>query len=663
MLFALSNTALRFRFIVCACVVVLPLVSSNALAQPADDDTTGRVQIGELDPDEIPVIPETIVTAPSFPSQPLTPDTVVSAARTETPRSRVGSAITVITEEDLQRRGAVNLNDALRTVPGLDVVQSGGPGQATTIFIRGANGPHTKVLLDGIPLNDPGSPGRAFNPANFPLTNVERIEVLRGPQSTLYGSDAIGGVVNIITKRGSGPAKLTTSVSGGSFGTFNQTTGITGGSDRFWYALSGSWTKTDGYSAIDNRFGATEKDGYENGTLSGRTGFLLADDLDIDVVWRYTDADADIDGFNAMTFLPADTNGNLDTEDFFFRTQLKYRQLDDRMEHRVGYSRASFKRDDVRSPFGGFFDGDSDKFDYQVSLLTFDEQHFNHRITAGVEHYRENALQEGFTPNAQFSNGVFIENSFAINNEWFTNAGWRYDDYSRSGRRSTYRVTSRYAPQESGIAFHGSIGTGFRAPALSENAAGFGFNPNLRVEKSFGWDIGIEQQLFDGRAVLDVTYFRNDFTDLINFPFPTFVATNIDRAFSGGVEVLGSFRLTDQTNVTASYTNTKTRDESTQMPLLRRPRHKSHVGLDHRFWEDNANVSMNLRFNGDRNDFDTTLDEAMVLDLAGSVQLTDRVRAFVRVDNVTDARYEDVFAFRTPRLSAYGGFVVEFGGE
>jgi vitamin B12 transporter len=648
--------------------LLLVVFNRQAIAQPPappaeSDDETGRVNLGTLDPDEIPSIPETVVVAPTFPSQPLTPDTVVSASRTETLRSQVGSSMSVITESDIQRRGAQTLNDALRTVPGLDVVQSGGPGQPSTIFMRGANGPHTKVLLDGIPLNDPGSPTRSFNPANFPLANVERIEVLRGPQSTLYGSDAIGGVINIITKRGTGPAKLRTSVTGGSFGTYNQTADITGGSERFWYALSGSWYKTDGFSTVDGRFGATEKDGYENGTLSGRTGFLVTDDLDIDVVWRYTEADVDFDGFDFATFLPADSNGNLDSEEFFLRTQLKYRQLDGRLEHRAGYSRSSFKRDDARTFFGNFFDGDSNKFDYQLSLLTFDEQCFKHRVTAGVEHYRENAFQDGFTPTAQFSNGVFIENSFSINDEWFTNAGWRYDDFSRSGDRSTYRVTSRYAPKSTGTAFHGSIGTGFRAPALAEIAAGFGFNPNLRPEKSFGWDVGIEQQFLDGQAVLDVTYFRNDFTDLINFPFPTFVATNIDRAFSGGVEVLGSFEWDDQTSITASYTNTKTLDKTTQRPLLRRPRHKFNVGVNRRFLEDDANLSLNLRFNGDRPDFGTVLDEAMVLDIAGSLQLTDRVKLFARVDNATDAEYEEVFSFQTARLSAYGGVVIEFGGQ
>jgi vitamin B12 transporter len=517
------------------------------------------------------------------------------------------------------------------------------------------------VLLDGIPLNDPGSPTRSFNPANFSLANVERIEILRGPQSTLYGSDAIGGVINIITKRGTGPPKLRTSVSGGSFGTFNQTTDITGGTERFWYAFSGSWYQTDGFSAVDGRFGATERDSYENGTLSGRTGFLITDDLDVDVVWRYTDADVDFDGFDFATFSPADSNGNLDSEEFFFRTQLKYRQLDGRLEHRAGYSRSKLSRDDARSLFGKFFNGESDKVDYQASLLTIDEQCFKHRITAGVEHYRENAFQDGFGPTAQFTNGVFIENSFGVNDEWFTNAGWRYDDYSRSGNRSTYRVTSRYAPRETGTAFHGSIGTGFRAPALAEIAAGFGFNPNLRPEKSFGWDIGIEQSFMDGRAVLDVTYFRNDFTDLINFPFPTFVATNIDRAFSGGVELIGSFRLDDQTNITASYTNTKTLDKATQRPLLRRPRHKFNVGVNRQFLDNHANLSLNLRFNGDRADFGTVLDEAMVLDIAGSLQLTDRVRLFARIDNATDAEYEEVFSFQTPSLSAYGGVVIEFG--
>jgi len=211
---------------------VLGTTTQVAVAQPpadstSDDEAPGRVVIEQLsEPESAPLapaeteatLPEVTVTAP-FPRQPLGDDTVVSASPTETARRQVGSSVTVITEEDIQRCGSRTLNEILRTVPGFDVTSRGGPGQQTTIFTRGTNGSQTKVLLDGIPLNDPSSPNRAFDPANFLLDNVRRIEVLRGPQSSIYGSDAIGGVVNIVTRRGEGPTQVRTTHEGGSFGT------------------------------------------------------------------------------------------------------------------------------------------------------------------------------------------------------------------------------------------------------------------------------------------------------------------------------------------------------------------------------------------------------------------------------------------------------------
>jgi vitamin B12 transporter len=647
------------------------LTPDTVSAQPPDatvfdetaDATPGMVRIASLQ-DETPDVPETLpevtVTAP-FPRQPLDDDTVLSATATPVSRPQVGSSVTVITEEDIQRRGARTLNEILRTVPALDITSRGGPGQPTSIFTRGTNSSQTKVLLDGIPLNDPSGPSRAFDPSNFLLDNVQRIEVIRGPQSTLYGSDAIGGAINIVTRRGNGPAQIRTTQEGGSFGTYTQSTTLSGGSERFWYSFSGAWFKNDGFST--SSFG-TEDDGYENGTLSGRIGTLLTDDLDVDVSWRYIDADADFDGFLA------DAPRNIDTEAFFLRTQTTYTQLDGLLEHRAGYSLASYKKDD-RAGFQAFFDGESHQFDYRASLRTYDDDCFSHTLTGGVDHLREDVLQDtsnafiSFDPTAaQFATGVFAENQFEVADRWFTTAGYRYNDFSRAGHASTYRVTSRLLIPESDTALHGAIGTSFRAPALAEVAAGFGFNTALRPEESFGWEAGAEQQLFDGRVILDATYFRNDLTNLIDFPPATgFTAVNIASALTAGVEASAQVELGPETFLLASYTNTKTQDNSTGNQLLRRPRHKANLSLSQFLSDRQAQVSLNLRFVGDRDDFGVTLDEYFLVNASFWYELSEDVRLFGRVDNITDEQYEDVFGFSSADISAYGGVSITLGGE
>jgi vitamin B12 transporter len=642
-----------------------------------DLGNAGRVRIVSLQdeteplppPEEIPVLPETTVIATPFPAQPATDDTVLSASRTPITAKQNGSSVTVITREEIERRGSRNLDEILRTVPGVTVVQRGGLGQQSSLFLRGANSEQTKVLLDGIPINDPSSPNGAFNPAHFLLDNVERIEVLRGPQSTLYGSDAIGGVINITTKRGTGPGRLDISSSGGSYGTYNQTASLSGGDERYWYALSGSWIKSDGFSVAS---AGTERDGYENGTIGGRFGAVLDDDLSADVLFRYTDADADFDEFMA------DGLRNLDTETFFLRVQTLYSQCEGRIQHRTGYSFSSYKKDDARA--AGFFaqrwfDGDSHKFDYQVSLLLIDEDEYSHTFIAGVEQLRERFRQDVsaagifFNENSvRFNNAVFIENQFQIGDNWFATAGYRHDRYSRSGHADTYRVTSRYLLSDE-TALHGAVGTGFRAPSLGQNAAGFGFNPNLQPEESFGWEFGIEQSFNDRQLVLDATYFRNDTDNLLFFMFtgvpPSFgTLINLSQASSHGIELTGRLELGPDTFVTAAYTHNETEDESTKTQLLLRPRNSAFVSLTQEFCDDQAAVSLGLRYAGVRQDFGgVRLDKYVVLDATGWYQLAENVRLFARVDNVADVDYQEAAGFRTPGLSAYGGFAIGLGAE
>ena len=191
-------------------------------------------------------------------------DLVVTATRLATPRGELASSVTVITAEEIQRRQYRSVPHALRSVPGLHVVQTGGPGQQTSVFMRGANSNHTLVLIDGVEASDPSSPAGAVDFSNLWLDNVERIEIVRGPQSTLYGSDAMGGIINIITKRGEGPPTARARFMGGSYGTTRDAVSVSGGTCRYDYSLSGSYFYADGFSAASERLGAVEDDHHRH---------------------------------------------------------------------------------------------------------------------------------------------------------------------------------------------------------------------------------------------------------------------------------------------------------------------------------------------------------------------------------------------------------------
>ena len=646
------NRVLIWRAAICAAFVFSSAVASAQ--PPATPD--------EPSFDDLPTLPETVVNARRFPTEPLSADSVLSAGRVEASSRSVGSSVTIITEKQIHATGARSLDQVLRTVPGLNIAQSGGPGQTSGIFLRGTNSSQTKVLLDGIPLNDPTSPNRAFDPSKLQLDNIERIEVVRGAQSTIYGSDAIGGVVNIITKRGNGPMKSSTTAYGGSFGTYGQSVGVSGGDDKIYYSTSGSWLQTDGFSAAS---AGHEKDGYTIGTIGGRYGIIVSPELDLDYVWRYADAHVDFDDFDFATNAPGDANRRLKNETFQQRVQARYFQLDGDLEHRVGFSFNKVHRDDKTSIFSPkFFDGETRKVDYQTTLKLLTDQPLTNSLTAGVEHLDEETTQEGLGRVAQFDDALFVQSDWGLNEQWFVTAGYRHDDYSRAGAADTYRVTSRYIYDDAGSGLHGSYGTGFRAPALAENAIGFGFNPLLRPERSRGWDLGVEKRLFEGRLIVDATYFRNDLTDLINFDLNTFTLNNISTARTDGVELTSGFDLTETTRFTTSYTHQNTLNGDTGGPLLRRPRDLFNMRVSQMLLEERANVSFGGRYASTAVDFGstglTTLHDYIVLDTSGWYQATKHVRVFARLDNLTDEDYREVFGYSTSGIAYYIGATVEY---
>lgn len=625
------------------------------------EETTAEPQFNQASfqpEDDVPTLDPLQVRPPNVdpPAQPAT----IATSPTTSPRPtrQFGGTVRVIDRQQIERSNARDVADLLRNIPGVDVVRTGPTGGVTTTFLRGANSQHTKVLLDGIPINDPSNASRLFDFGALSLHDIERVEVLQGPQSVIYGSDAIGGVVNIITRQGEGPGRLRASVMGGSFGTHRESLGLSGSTDKVHYSINGEWRQTDGFTATSPRVGGSESDGFALGTFSGRFGWTPDCNTAVQYIFRWSDALTEIDDTPFTLGSPPtdDLHRKNLSEQFYQRVEMRRQSWEGTLEHVVSFSHTKIDREDTDDVFPTDFHGNSHRFLYQANLYVMP----GNTLSAGVDYLDENAFSAspfGTASASQRDIGLFVQDQIDIGNRLYTTIGARWDDHNVAGASSTYRITSVVDLWETGTRIRGSIGTGFRAPALAENLFPFG-NPTLRPETSKGWEYGVEQDFADGLLVLGATYFRNDFRNLILFDFNTFTLENVGMGRAHGIELWGSSLLTDTVRLDASYTRTDTFDAGTGLPLVRRPQHKGTVALRKSYWCDTAQVALLGRFIGSRldsRDGSVKLDDYVVWDLTADYFLRQDLRIFGRVDNLFDEDYEEITGFSARPLALFAG--------
>lgn len=599
---------------------------------------------------------------------------VVSATRTERPLSQVGSSLTVITAEDLEDRQTVLVSDILREVPGVAVNRSGGVGALTQVRLRGAEGNHTLVLIDGIEVNDPAG-GSEFDFAHLLAADIDRIEVLRGPQSVLYGSEAIGGVINIVTRRGDGPPEAAASLEGGSFRSGRASASLAAGGERYDLLFSGSHFRTRGISHAKAPRGGTDPDGYENTTAFAKLGVLPFENLRLDFVGRLTRYDMETDDFvGGVGAFEADQDTRGDQR--YGRAQATLDLLDGRWRQRLG---ASLSRLETRNRTNGSRTGRSigrrTKFDYQ-SDFAFSTPGFAsaaHVVTLGAEHEREGVESSSAWADLDRSfrsRSFYAQYQLDLFERLSLSAGLRHDDNQLFRNAQTYRLTALYSHPETGTRLRGSYGTGVKNPTVfelygfSQNYSG---NPDLEPERGRGWDLGLEQDLFDRRLTLGATYFRQEVDKLITGSGQTSV--NLDgRSRSQGVELTAALTLSNGLDLRGAYTYTRTRDPNGDR-LVRRPAHTGSLNLNYRFLEDRANLNLGVVYNGRQHDyaFDqffnrsvVTLKSYTLVGLAGSYRVAEGVELFGRVENLLDRNYEEVFTYASPGRAAYAGVRLRF---
>ncbi len=591
---------------------------------------------------------------------------------------KIGSAVTVVSGDQLRAQEVRNAGDALRSLPGVSVNRTNGATGLTQVRIRGAEANHTLVLIDGVEAND--TTNGEFDFSDLSTDNIEQIEVIRGPQSGLYGSGAIGGVVNIVTKSGRGPLTFAGRVEGGSFETSDITARASAGTDRGWGSVSYHERDTDGFNVAP--FGA-ENDSGNLKTFAMRLGAKVADDISFDFNLRNIRKSGDRDGFGGDpgTLATALDDPSLFTSNIWLAgINVRWDMFDGALSHVVRASSNRTDRADIDKSFPAFpfkssNESETTKFGY-LATLRLDTPMFvsaRHTFSGLIE-----KADEDFTPTSDFEDGLTRgRQQIATVGEYrgeyfdrlFVTGTVRHDNNSTFEDFTTWRTNASLALREIGLRPHASAGTGVKLPTQFEQFGFFpGFfipNPNLKPEESFGWDAGVETTLMSGGLVIDVTYFRADLENEIRgVGFPTTPINLLGKSERDGVEVAAQARLSPNLVLGLSYTHLDATDADNRQEVRRAP-HSGRADVTYTFANGLGRFNVAAVYNGEMDDLAfrlpffsqerVKLDDYWLVSAAASYRVAPGVELYGRVENLLDQDYQEVFGFETAGVAAYGG--------
>ena len=594
--------------------------------------------------------------------------TIYSANRTPTEASKVGSSVEVLTEKDLAKQSRAYVKDYLEQLPGVSFSQNGAPGSTTSISLRGANGSYVKVLVDGIDISDPSSSTTQAAFEHLLVGDVSRIEVLKGSQSTLYGGDAVAGVISIETK---GATKPGFSQSGGAeYGAYNTFRGAYqagyAASDGSNISFTFQGVDTDGFSSAAV---GTEDDGYDNITFSGRGEYFLTPNAKVFFAARTLDATHNFDGYPPPFFTLGDTTDYGETTQHAGRVGAEFTLLDGAFVNTFALQGTKIDRNNFSGGVSsGWFEGDRIKGEYKGVLS------FNDKLTllAGAD-WEETGADNQNLASRQTADvtGAYAQLMMEPIDGLVLTGGGRIDDHSNFGEFKTYRLTAAYLIPGTETKLHASRSTGFRAPSLDELFGSYAFapdygNPNLAPEESESWDAGIEQGFANGRYKIGATYFTLDTENLITYNFAcgapgALCLVNAPGVTQRqGVEISAAALVTDGFAVTAAYTYVDTEQANGQR-LVRVPRHNLVLGFDMQPM-DKVELNVTAKYVADVLDTDfptnTPLDDYFLLSAKASYEFTPGWKAYVRGENLLDEDYQTTRGFGTAGASVYGGITM-----
>jgi len=597
---------------------------------------------------------------------------VVTATKVETPAEQVGASVSVVNGEDFQTYLYPTVDEALRNVPGVEIRRSGSYGKTSSITIRGANANQVQVLVDGVRVKSPTLGQVDLSDLSPDL--IERIEIVRGPQSTLYGADAIGGVVNIITRKGSGgPFQASVQQEVGNYDTLASRATVSGAWKILNYALAASHFESNGQFKNDNA---------DVNALSARVGLAsLPWDAALDFIFRYNKSDI---GVPVKPVFPGpqpidpiiNPNARQQSETTIFSLEGKIHPVP-WWESRARISR--YENDTgFQDPVDPGVDFDVATFS-QVDVVRREAEWVNSFFigkwstsSVGLEYRREEGENKGVFRTATETNSVFFEQQLRFFDRLFITGGFRVEDNSVFGTQATKRGSVAFVIKETGTRLRGSAGTGFRAPTFNDLFFPDFGNPNLQPEKSLSYDFGADQKLWSNRIRLGLTYFHNDFTNLItccvSIPSAPFGGpVNVGSARSAGIEFTSEVDVLPNLVASLNYTYTDSENLATGRPLPREPRHRWNIGLT---WEPIPTLSLFTQVHVVTEQFETfgeVFNSGYTrVDLGGTWRILERLgwlrklELTARINNLLNEGYAEVRGFPALGINALVGLRASF---
>ena len=618
------------------------------------------------------VLPIQIVQAEA---EPQLEEMVVVASRTPTEDYKVGRSLSVLNEARIKDLGYSNAADLFRVIPGIAVNRQGGFGGMTQLRLRGAEANHVVVLIDGIEVSAAGS--GEFDFSSLLSADIERIEVLRGPQSGLYGSNALAGVISIHTRSPVEGFSADVSLEGGSHDTRSGSVSISGGNAQVQGRLSYINRQSEFDISENDALLGGEDDKNQNQTLSGQLRALLSANLDVSIYGRFTDKETDTDGFDfsggPLQGLAIDDRSFSDTEDQTFGVVANLSLAEGR-----SISRLSLEQTDTELDGGTFgSEGEREQIRFDTTWVWSDD----YQTTGFVQHEEEQFTNPyPFDPSQAPTQerdltGYGIEQRMSFNETVFLNGTVRRDNNDDFEDETTYSVDAALLINEGRTRLRASYGRGVTNPTFFEQ---FGFvpgtfvgNPGLEPEKSVGWDIGVEHEFGEGEWQLDVTYFDADLENEIQSSFPSVVNADGESDRSG-VEVSVDYQADPTSYLSLSYTYTDSEDPNGEE--VRRPEHIASLSGGKTVLDDRLRLTASVIYNGEQRDTDfrnfftngfaaemTDLDSYVLVNIGAQYQVTDAIEVYARLENLFDDDYEEVIGYATPGRTVLGGIRVRLG--
>ncbi|MBU4312086.1 MAG: TonB-dependent receptor [Candidatus Omnitrophica bacterium] len=594
---------------------------------------------------------------------------VVSATRTETSSEYVASSITVITAEDIERKGQATVYDVLKDVPGISLKQCGGAGQYSTVRMRGGQDRHIKLMINGSSIGDPATGiTQHYDLWNFLSTDdIERIEIIRGPQSALYGSDAISGIINIITKKGKGKPKSFVRVRGGSMDTWKVSGGTRGAYKGMNYNVMLSHSDAGGVLPHDE---------FEDDTISTNFGYQLDEDKELNLSLQYSDTMVNLGQSSTTKWKSYDDPHAYRYGHLFFSNLDFTQKVSSLWEHKLSlsYDRTSKTHDDPDDGLLDAADNINDSWSRAKYLGITKQVYWQNNfflgktdtLTAGVEYEdidvdrdNESASSHKVYSNSVDTRSLYLQNQLLLFDESLSLiCGGRLDDHSAFGDHTTYKLGSSYLIREYGTKLKATYGTGFAAPSTFQLFDPQYGTPGLNPEESKSWDVGLEQKLFGDKAVFETTYFHNDFENLIAYASGHYV--NRDVAKSHGIETILSIFPWEYIEASVSYTFTDGEEDGKDLANV--PENDWKLNLS--YHPGKLKLSADFYYVGDRLAYDQEeehrLNSYALVNVAASYQVNKNLNAFVQLENLLDEDYQSAARWEAPGFSAYGGMKIDF---